>query len=397
MRQPDWKRDFKRLKPLDQIEYKEPYTEERLQASRQECDPLADAVIADLYLTVKVRNPNDMLALVRERATSHGGLYKEFLDDANRVPDWVDFNKMRAGQRIIAAYGPLMGLSLLTGSLVGGYVFYKAAKVTQFTGRLAMPGDISRRLVETSALVFYMSRPDEVKPGGKAHDTLMRVRLLHAAIRIWIRESGRWRAHYDQPINQEDLAITLSEFSFMNMRNLLRMGVRLTDDEIESHFHLWRYAGHVLGINDTWLPKSFEQEIAQFLPMLKHQAQPKKGAVGARVILDEIADKGPAFIPQPMRRHFFYQVTAHLVGDDLMEGLRIIRQRDYAGLTLLRAVGAGMSFLHSIPAGERMLHDHGQRMFQRSLDLANSHKAIGYQVKLHDPEAVKRAHQERAA
>lgn len=397
MRQPDWKREFQRLKPLDQIEYREPYTEERLQAARQECDPLADAVLADLYQTVKVRNPSDMLALVRERAPTHGGLYKEFLDDANRVPDWVDFDKMRAGQRIIAAYGPLMGLSLLTGSLVGGYVFYKAAKVTQFTGRLAMPGDISRRLVETSALVFYMSRPDEIRPGGKAHDTLMRVRLLHAAIRIWIRESGRWRAHYDAPINQEDLAITFSEFSFINMRNLLRMGVRLTDEEIDSHFHLWRYAGHVLGLNDTWLPKSFEQEIAQFLPMLKHQAQPKKGMVGARAILDEIADKGPSFISQRTRRRFFYQVTAHMVGNDLMEGLRIVRQRDYGGIALLRAVGACMSLVHRVPAGERMLHDHGQRMFQRQLDLAHKQRAIGYQVKLHDPEAVKLAHQGRAA
>ena len=38
--------------------------------------------------------------------------------------------------------------SLLTGSLVGGYVFVKAAKVTALTGRLGMPGDIScaRRL-----------------------------------------------------------------------------------------------------------------------------------------------------------------------------------------------------------------------------------------------------------
>lgn len=397
MRRPDWKREFMRLKPLEEIEYREPYTEERLQAARHEGDPLADAVLADLYLTVKVRNPSDMLALVRERAVSHGGIYKEFLDEANRVPDWVDFDKMKQGQRLIAAYGPLMGLSLLTGSLVGGYVFYKAAKVTQFTGRLAMPGDISRRLVETSALVFYMSRPEEVRPGGKAHDTLMRVRLLHAAIRIWIRESGRWRANWDLPINQEDLAITFSEFSFINMRNLLRMGVMLTDEEIDSHFHLWRYAGHVLGINDTWLPKSFDQEIAQFLPMLKHQAQPKKGMIGARAILDEIADKGPRQIPQEARRHFFYQVTAHLVGNDLMEGLRIVRQPDYPGLTLLRTVARGMSLLHKIPAGERMLHDYGQRMFQQSLDMANKHRAIGYQVKLHDPEAVKRAHQERAA
>jgi hypothetical protein len=394
MRQAGWKREFMRLKSLDQISYQEPYTEERLQAARQETDPLADAVIADLYQTIKVRNPDDMLTIVRERAANpeYSPLYREFLEEVKRVPDWADFSGMRKGQRLIAAYGGLMGLSLLTGSLVGGYVFFKAAKVTQFTGRLAMPGDISRRLVETGALVFHMSRPDEIRPGGKAHDTLVRVRLLHAAIRRWIADSGRFRAEYDKPINQEDLAITLSEFSFMNMRNLLRMGVKLSDAEIDSHFLLWRYAGHVLGIQDAWLPKTFDQEIAQFLPMLKHQAQPKRGMVGARIILDEVADKGPSFVSQKTRRRFFYQVTAHMVGNDLVEGLRIVRQKDYLGLRLLRTIGRAWSLVHSIPAGERLLHDHGQRMFQLQLDFASKQKAIGYQVKVHDPAAVRDAH-----
>jgi hypothetical protein len=397
MRKPGWQRDFRRLCKLEDIEYREPYSEARLDEARSQGDPLADAVIAHLYETEKVRNPDDMLAIVRARAESEGGVYRAFLDACNSVPGWANFDEMRSGQRLIASHGPLMGLSLLTGSLVGGYVFYKASKVTQWTGRLAMPGDISRRLVETGALVFYMSRPEEVRPGGRAHDTLMRVRLLHGAIRRWIADSGRWRAHWDLPINQEDLAITLSEFSFMNMRNLLRMGVRLSDAQIDSHFKLWRYAGHVLGINEQWLPATFEQEIAQFLPMLKHQARPKRGVVGARVILDEIADKGPPLVPQKVRRKFLYQVTAHLVGDDLVEGLRLIRQRDYYGLRVLWAVGAGFSVAHRLPWGERVLHRVGQRMFDGQLALANKQRALGYKVKTHDPEQVRRAHRARAA
>jgi hypothetical protein len=397
MRKPGWKRDFMRLRRLDQLEYRAPYTKERLEAARSQGDPLAEAVISDLYETENVRNPEDMLAIVRARAVSHGGVYRAFLDECNRVPAWANFEDMRLGQRLIASHGPLMGLSLLTGSLVGGYVFYNAAKVTQWTGRLAMPGDISRRLVETAALVFYMSRPNEVRPGGKAHDTLMRVRLLHAAIRRWIADSGRWRAHLGLPINQEDLAITFSEFSFMNMRNLLRMGVRLSDAQIDSHFALWRYAGHVLGIAPEWLPDTFDQEIAQFLPMLKHQAEPKRGMVGARVILDEIADQGPRFIPQKVRRKFFYQVTAHLVGDDLVEGLRIIRQRDYYGLYALWALASGFSVVHRLPFGEPVLHAFGQRLFERQLVFAHEQRALGYAVKTHDPDKVRRAHRARAA
>jgi hypothetical protein len=397
MREPGWKREFMRLRRLDDIAYREPYSEARLQAARSEADPLADRVIAELYQTCQVRKPDDLLAAVRERARSEGGVYREFLEACDHVPAWVDFAAMRKGQRLIASYGPLMGLSLLTGSLVGGYVFYKAAKVTQWTGRLAMPGDISRRLVETSALVFYMSRPAEVRPGGKAHEMLVRVRLLHAAIRRWIADSGRWRAAWDVPINQEDLAITFSEFSFINIRNLLRMGVRLSDAQIDSHFALWRYAGHVLGIQDAWLPATFEQEIAQFLPMLKHQAEPKRGVVGARVILDEIADKGPPLVPRAVRRKFLYQVTAHLVGDDLVEGLRLIRQRDYPGLSVLFALGAGFSALHRLPLGERALHALGQRMFQSQLDAANQRRRIGYALHTHDRDAVRKAHAAHAA
>jgi hypothetical protein len=391
MRNPGWKRDFMRLRRLEDITYRAPYTEERLQAARSEADPLADRVIARLYETCQVRKPDDLLRAVRERAASEGGVYREFLDACSAVPEWADFAAMRQGQRLIASYGPLMGLSLLTGSLVGGYVFYKAAKVTQWTGRLGMPGDISRRLVETSALVFYMSRPDEIRPGGKAHETLVRVRLLHAAIRRWIADSGRWRAEWDVPINQEDLAITFSEFSFINMRNLLRMGVRLSDAQIDSHFALWRYAGHVLGMRDEWLPATFEQEVAQFLPMLK------RGMVGARVILDEIADKGPPLLPRALRRKFLYQVTAHLVGDDLVEGLRLVRQRDYPGLSVLFALGAGFSTLHRLPLGERALHALGQHMFQRQLDAANRQRRIGYAVHTHDRDAVRRAHAAHAA
>ena len=68
MRERGWKRDVMRLRRLEDIAYRAPYTEERLQAARSEADPLADRVIAELYQTCQVRKPDDLLSAVRERS-----------------------------------------------------------------------------------------------------------------------------------------------------------------------------------------------------------------------------------------------------------------------------------------------------------------------------------------
>ncbi len=381
---------------LADIPYQPPFTEEALQAFRQIGDPLADAVIDELEKTVPIGKASDLLRIVRERADREGGVYQALLDDSMRVPAWADFDQMVAGQRLIASCAALMGLSLLTGSLVGGYVFVKAAKVTAMTGRLAMPGDISRRLAETSALVLLMSRPADIRPGGRAHETLLRVRILHGALRHWMHQSGRWRAEWDTPVNQEDLAITLSEFSYLNLRSLVRMGVVLTDAEIDSHFLLWRYAAHVLGIREL-LPASFAEEERQFLPMLRHQARPLEGPEEARFILDEIADK-IRFLPERVRREFFYQVTAYLVGEELVQGLGIRENPRFPGLALLRGVGRAWSFVHKrVPLGERLLHAIGQRQIDRFLADAHKQRPMTYGVTTHDREKLRAALKARRA
>jgi len=366
---------LKHIPAINELEYTSRYNEQWLQEKRLESDPLADAVIAKLQKTVSSRNPEDMLREVKRRAVSEGGVYREFIDAGNTIPDWADFNRMRKGQRLIASYGPLVGLSLLTASLVAGAMFTKAAKVIASTGRLSMPGNIYRRLQGTSTLVFYLSFENQIKPGGKAHDTLVKVRLLHAAIRSWLGQADWWRQEWDTPINQQDLAITLSEFSYLNIRSLYRMGVRMTDQQIESHHLLWRYAGHVMGINDELLTTSFEQEIELFLACLKHQGHPKQAPVEARLILDEVAQKAWP-LPPPLVKNFLYQATSYLSGREYVEGLQLTHNDHYLGLKLLRGAGKGITVVHNrIPFGEPLLYRAGVQQFKHRLRVMN--KASG--------------------
>ncbi|MEZ4369800.1 MAG: oxygenase MpaB family protein [Polyangiaceae bacterium] len=384
--------ELRRIPALAEIQYGACHSEAELQAQRQITDPLADAVIAELRKSHPIRSPEDMLIEVRREAAAGGSpIYQQFLEETMRVPAWANFRRMRAGQRLIAAYGPFMGLSLLTGSLVGGYMFKKMAMVTALTGRLGMPGDISRRLEETSALVFSMALPGELEPGGRAHEILVRVRLLHGAIRQWMADSGRWKPHWDEPINQEDLAITLSLFSCWNVQSLLRMGVALSDREIESHHLLWRYAGHVLGIQEALLTASFDQEVAQYREMLKHQARPSECPPYGKKILDEVASKLPLF-PEELAQEFLHQTTRHLVGDELVAGLEIEKKR-YLGIPILRAVGRAYSFVHRrVPGGEALLYAAGSRQYRVALRRMARKRGLSYGVKTHDPAAVRRAH-----
>lgn len=387
------RQELRSIPLLSEIQYGRCHSEEDLQAQRQITDPLADAVIAELRKAHPIRSPEDMLAEVRRQAASDGpALYREFLEETLSVPAWANFRRMRAGQRLIAAYGPFMGLSLLTGSLVGGYMFKKMAMVTALTGRLGMPGDISRRLQETSALVFSMALPGELEPGGRAHEILVRVRLLHGAIRQWMADSGRWKPHWDRPINQEDLAITLSLFSCWNIQSLLRMGITLSDQEIESHHLLWRYAGHVLGIKEALLTASFDREVEQYREMLKHQARPSECPPYGKKILDEVAAKLP-ILPEETAREFLYQTTRHLVGGELVQGLEIAERRAYPGVPLLVAVGRAYSWLHRYaPGAEPMMYALGARQYRRELRRMARARELSYGVKTHHPDEVRRAH-----
>ncbi len=380
---------LRRLPRLEAIRYTQELSEQRLQAQRSVTDPVADRVIAELRKTQPIRDIDAMLKTVRARAASEGGVYAEFVAACDDVPEWADFDQMRSGQRLIASYGPFVGLSLLTGSLVGGYVFKKMSMVTALTGRLGVPGDISRRLQETAALVFYMSFEGEVEPGGQGHDILVRVRLLHGAIRQWMADSGRWDDDWDRPINQEDLAITLSLFSYWNIQSLVRMGIQLTDEQIASHHLLWRWAGHVLGIQDDLLTATFDEEAAQYPLMLKHQARPLECSSYAKTILDEVAS-GARRVPKATARRFLHQVTLYLIGDELAAGLEIKPQPRYWGVPALRLAGWLWSTVHNrVPGGEAFLYRGGSKKFREGLKASNKSAPIRYGVKMHDPQKLR--------
>jgi hypothetical protein len=376
---------------FDELSYVPPYTKEALARWRGVGDPLADAVVADLAALGPLGNIHDLLGAVRARARSGDPRAAELLHEATTVPAWADFSAMEKGQRLIASYAPWMGISLFSGSLVGGAMFIKMARVTAMTGMFS--GKPGQRLTQTTAMVTRMAFPGSVQPGGEAHEVWLRVRLLHAGIRHLLVASGRYRHPTEVPINQQDLAITLALFGYVNVRQLMQLGVRLDRAQIDSFILLWRYAGHVLGIDGALLPRSIEEQQAFYLSSCLHQVQPEKVPPETKQLLDVVA-RTSKVIPYPVARTFLHQITRYLAGDDYIAGMQVAARARYWGIPCMRGLGRAASFAQRhVPFGEQAFYEGFARLYRREFERNERRNRYRYRVQTdertaHRPEAA---------
>ena len=104
---------------------------------------------------------------------------------------------------------------------------------------------------------------------GKGRRTIQRVRLMHAAVRHLVaarneQQPGLWDPDWGLPINQEDLAGTLIAFSGVVVDQLVRLGVQLSDADIDAYLHVWNVIGHLLGVRDELLVHDVGDAVALF-------------------------------------------------------------------------------------------------------------------------------------
>jgi len=132
-----------------------------------------------------------------------------------------------------------------------------AARVTEV---LARTGGFStkvakHRLYETTQHILQVTKSlDSIKPGGAGHQSSIRVRLLHAAVRRRILKLAKEKPSYYSiedygiPINDLDCIGTIATFSStLIWLGFPRQGIFLRQQEIEDYLALWRLVAHYLG------------------------------------------------------------------------------------------------------------------------------------------------------
>lgn len=239
------------------------WTSALLDPARQRMDPLADAVVDEIYASGELAHINALLRHMFENddpiPPSLPARAARYFEETEALPPWADRARIQRAQSLFADHGVQVVFGLFCSSLPQAYAAANGALVLTQTG--AMLGRVRERVFETAQFLFDVLDVGGLDPKGRGIRSAQRVRLMHAGVRKLILSSNRvaWdRDELGAPINQEDLIGTLMTFSVVTFDAVRRLGVKVTEEEGDDWMHLWAVIGHFLGIEPDLVPTGIE-------------------------------------------------------------------------------------------------------------------------------------------
>jgi hypothetical protein len=240
----------------------------------------------------------------REPAPPPPALEAFFAENA-ALPRWADPRRIQAGQRLFSRLGWVMAAGFFCSSLPQAYCAANGARVLTVTH--GMTRNVRPRIAETAQFVFDVCAEGSMREGGPGIRAAQRVRLLHAVIRHLILAKGGWdEAELGLPINQEDLAGTLMTFSVVLLDALRTAGFEASPDDEDAFLHLWKVAGHYLGVAPALLPVDASDAREMMQAIRDDQWGP---SVQGRLLASELMASMRDFVPGRL----FHDVPAVLI------------------------------------------------------------------------------------
>ena len=279
-------------------------------------DPLADAAIQCL-VAHKLRPGQDTVTeLHRLRRKAQLTVEQEealdaFFNHAETPPDWVDWDAVSRGQRLMAMQALPVSASFLVGGLIESYTAPGIARILSETGRLSH--STARRIFETGQMVFDCAVEGNLVPGRMAHRTLLRVRLLHAFVRHHASRHGVTNA-----INQAEMAFTLGMFNVGVLKGMKRLGLVIPRQTAQDYHHLWRTAGYWMGVHEELLPATVEEAFRLQAELTDHLQHPDANSRQlAHAVIHALKAKPPFLLSS----RALYALSRQLLGTQLADQL----------------------------------------------------------------------------
>lgn len=178
---------------------------------------------------------------------------RAFFDAVTARPAWLDDARRERGARVCLRGRRASLLVLSCGSLMNGYRSSATSRQLAATGRLTVDG-VAARVAETTRWWYEVVRPGGMAVGARGWQLTVHVRLMHALVNRRLEAGEGWDvAEWGRPINMADQASTLGLFSSTFLLQSRVLGRVITRADGADVMHLWRYVGHVLGIDPQWL------------------------------------------------------------------------------------------------------------------------------------------------
>jgi hypothetical protein len=192
-----------------------------------------------------------------------------FIAGAKDLPVWAQSRLMKAGSvfftrhsEIIMSLLGLLSLPYCYTAANGAMVLYLSELIRKQT---------TKRLFDTAVFVWEVMGPDAFNKDGNACEEILKVRIMHAAVRYYTLQSGKWDQSWGLPINQEDMAGTNLSFSLIVIRGLRMMGYSISQDDQAAFMHIWAVVGYLTGLDEDLIPEN--SKMAQQLDAAIKQRQ----------------------------------------------------------------------------------------------------------------------------
>lgn len=298
------------------------WTNEFLDSMRQQCDAPADEAVRSLFAQGQVGSANELMRhLVAHETVAAEQLpvpLRGYFEQSTRLPSWADKQLIAEGQAVFSRCGSLSIVALVCAALPTCYAGAQGVQVLHLTARLET--DTKRRIVETAQMVVDVMGHGGLEPDGWGIRDAQKVRLMHAAVRHLIRQSGRWNPEWGEPVNQEDMAGTLLTFSVVTIRGLVKLGYTLEAREAQAYYHAWRVVGYIMGVDERLLPENLEDAEVLTDAIFKRvfRACPE-GQAMTKALIEQVEH----IIPGDLFDGLCRTLIRHMVGDEVAEMLAV--------------------------------------------------------------------------
>lgn len=289
-------------------------------------DPLADKMMADL---VDISRPEQTLlfqALLNERDWSAlddmPTSAREFFEDMETVPDWVDFDAFIPGIRMFHRNSKLILGAFVGGTLVEGFAT-NISKSFFISGRLRDQG--VRRLRQNNRHMIEIFMPDGLMRDGDGWKLSVRIRLIHAQLRRLLGASDDWdQEAWGIPISSAHLGYAITSFSARLLQHMANLGATYDNEERKSFMAVWRYSGHLMGIPDSVLFREEEDALHLFRIGTICEPKPELESIS---MANALINSAPLVIgiTEPTERRklarYVFSVSRALIGNELADAL----------------------------------------------------------------------------
>lgn len=178
--------------------------------------------------------------------SSWPGELLSLISDTEALPAWAQPKLLSQSQLFFNKHQSLIFLCLGLYSLPYCYAGANGVKVLFHTKRLReSPG---MRLEETGSFVLDVCEPGAFESKGKGFRSILKVRLMHALARYYLKDQPFWLKEWGLPVNQEDMAGTNVAFSLIVLRGLRKLGVDISREQANGFLHYWDVVGALLGV-----------------------------------------------------------------------------------------------------------------------------------------------------